>query len=85
MDRLIDSYWNKLDSCSHHNKALHSDYNYYGSLNFECVIVNDIYFEVEVRDVREREIVSNHSTYPTIYSMDHINISDNIIINHNPI
>ena len=65
MDRLIDSYWNKLDSGSHHNRALQSDYNYYGSLNFECVIVNDsCYSEAEVRDVREREIYLNRfNTY----------------------
>ena len=65
MNRLIDSYWNKLDSGSHHNRALQSDYNYYGSLNFECVIVNDsCYSEAEVRDVREREIYLNRfNTY----------------------
>ena len=65
MDRLIDSYWNKLDSGSHHNRALQSDYNYYGSLNFKCVIVNDnCYSEAEVRSLRENEIYLNRfNTY----------------------
>lgn len=65
MDRLIDSYWNKLYSGSHHNRALQSDFDYYGSLNFECVIVDgSCYSEAEVRDVREREIYLNRfNTY----------------------
>ena len=65
MDRLIDSYWAKLYSGSHHNRTLQSDFDYYGSLNFEVVIVNDnCYSEVEVRSLRENEIYLNRfNTY----------------------
>ena len=62
LDRLIDSYWNKLYSGTHHNIELQSDFDYYGSSNFEYMIVNaNCYSEREVREVREREIYLNRS------------------------
>lgn len=65
LDRLIDSYWNKLYSGTHHNNELQSDFDYYGSSSFEYVIVSDsCYSEDEVRSVRESEIYLNRfNTY----------------------
>ena len=81
MDRLIDSYWAKLYSGSHHNRALQSDFDYYGSSNFEYIIVNDnCYSENEVRSVREREIYLNR--YNTYNKHDVNNKIKNININN---
>ena len=81
MDNLIYGYWQKLKSGVHHNKELQRDFDYYGSSNFDFIIVkDDCRSEEEVRLLREREIYLNsHNTYnedvPVHYSGGNPNAS----------
>ena len=65
LDQLLYIYWRNLKAGKHHNKNLQTDFNKYGSSNFEKeIIIDDCNSEEEVIENRERLLnLYKYNTY----------------------